>query len=147
MSNIIEQVYAAIVRGDVAMTKSLLVADEAYIVASHGNNMLGVAAFENQDEIVNLLCDLKVPIDEKDSSGFTAMHYAVLTCNKKTILALHVHGSESHFSKTPMGNTPVEFCVLGRQDKIVQDLYFSRSLCEVLYYASHSDHLKPVKHL
>lgn len=148
MSSLREQAYIAIFNGDVAKIKNLFVEDETCIVASHGNyTLLHLAAFENQDEIINLLCGLKIPVDAKDSTGFTPMHYAVLTRSKNTILTLHKQGAESHFSVSLLGTTPVDFCVRGRQDLIVKDLYFSRSLCEVLYYASHSDHLKSVKHL
>lgn len=67
-------------------------------------------------------------LDAQTSAKYTPMHYSIAYGPFEAFVALHCLGSEAHFMQNRSSCAPVEM-------PIVRRCYFSRSLCEVLFYA------------
>lgn len=72
---------------------------------------------------IRLLC---ANIDTQDNKGITPLHLAICA-PKECAVTLHVLGTQAHFMKDDGGHFPAE-------NSRVWQLYYSRSLCETIFY-------------
>jgi ankyrin repeat protein len=88
-----------------------------------GNTPLHCAVFGRNRETLKLLC---IDIDAQNDKRQTPLHLAVRG-PKESILTLHALGTQAHFMKDDDGRFPAE-------NSLVHLLYYSRSLCETIFY-------------
>lgn len=87
-----------------------------------GDRPLHYAVIGRHKKMIQLLAD---DIDATNDYERTPLHMSVL--NRTTIILLHKLGTQAHFSSDKFGFIPA-------QTPVVRELYFSRSLCENLFY-------------
>jgi ankyrin repeat protein len=87
-----------------------------------GNLPLHHAVEGRHVKMIELLAD---DIDATNNDARTPLHLALRTT--RTIVLLHRLGTQAHFSPDKSGVVPA-------QNLFVRKLYFSRSLCETLFY-------------
>lgn len=73
-------------------------------------------------------------LDAKTHNNMTLMHCAILQCSIKYILALQSLGFEGHFLEHNLKNLIVQTKEMIECEKRSKELYFSRSLSEVIFF-------------
>lgn len=92
-------------------------------------------------------------IDARNDENKTAMHIAIrkyIPAGWNIFLAMHRHGSESHFVRDDNGKTPVDISRLIPRRFLkfsIRPCYFSRSLAEVLFFTLCADEIQPLRRI
>lgn len=97
-------------------------------------------------EIMKLLCQLdRSIVDLEYPSGVTPMHRLTRVGYPRVlrrVAVLHQYGSEAHFLTASDGQPTGSWELLPTQRERIFNLYFSRSLTEILYFALDSQEIK-----
>lgn len=147
MSSCGNEIQQAALNNDVKKIVALFNADASCIRETDpvGCVALHYAARYGHEEAIDTLHKLNSTLlDAVDDHGWTSMHYAAVVRKKNAVLALHLHGSEAHFCKTKLGNPPVDL-EHADGESFTRQLYFSRSLAEVLFFTCVDDDIKSTR--
>ncbi|MBN1271211.1 MAG: ankyrin repeat domain-containing protein [Candidatus Aminicenantes bacterium] len=121
-----QDIFEAIVKGDLTTVKSLLEKDPGLLMAKGRNGVtpLHIAAFEGQLEIVKMLCEKGADVRAGDTQLGTPLHYAAYNGQDAVVGFLIDRGVDVDI-KNESGATPL-FLAVNRGKKSTADLLISR---------------------
>lgn len=112
-----EDIYAAVVVGDVDKVAAFLKQDKKLVSAtdSDGKAPLHWAAIYGQTKVMKLLLDSKADVNSLDKDGFTPLHWAATFNKGDAVELLLANKADMNIKVMPYGWTPLRLAVIHGQ--------------------------------